>query len=287
MARLNRWMALPRWRGRIGGRSDVQPRWPQLLEYALIALMLVQLVALLWLVVTPVGPFGQWQGKQAVIADASTRSQLLGGYDLFYPSADGATGPQNITSLALKLYGVRINEGSGLGSAIIAGSDEVQNSYAVGDEIAPGVMLKSVSFDHVVITHNGAEESIFLDQSGPVEPVAASTPATMPADDGSGNGPGAASAVAADNSAEALKSSIGFGPRMSGGRLTGIVVARKGAGFDAAGFRAGDVITQINGRPISSASDLAGVQQAIVPGARISVMVERGAQIVPLAIMVQ
>lgn len=276
--------------GRSAGRDAALPHWSVVLEYALIALFLVQLVRFVWVVITPVGPLGDWQGKQAVIADAATRSGLLRGYDAFYPAAGNAGGAQNVTSLALKLYGVRINEGSGLGSAIIAGEDDVQNSYAVGDEIQPGVTLKSVLFDHVVISRNGADEMIFLDQSTPVESAQVASVSVDPAG-GAGSSEGQPVADATGNkgplTADVLRAGVGFGPRMSGRNLTGIVVTRKGPGFDAAGFRAGDIITHIGGRPISSASDLAGVQEALVPGARISVMVERGAQSVPLAILVQ
>lgn len=265
--------------------------WPRLLELALAALLLVQLVRLVWTVLTPVGPLGEWRGRHAPIPSAQARAALFRGFDPFYPAsgAGAGAGTQNVTSLALTLFGVRVNEGSGLGSAIIAGSDGVQNSYAIGDEIAPGVTLKAVLFDHVLIDRGGVEETIFLDQSTPVAPVA--TPqgdaqagaAAFRAADGSGP----ARPVAGSLTVEALKGGIGFGPRMSDGRITGIVVSQRGPGFEAAGFRAGDIITQINGRPVGSADDLSVLQQALVPGARISVMVERGADVVPLAILVQ
>jgi general secretion pathway protein C len=65
------------------------------------------------------------------------------------------------------------------------------------------------------------------------------------------------------------------------------VLTTRGAGFRAAGFQPGDVVTQINGQPIGSASDLAVLQNQIVPGARISLMVERGAAVVPIALTLQ
>ena len=87
----------------------------------------------------------------------------------------------NVTSLSLKLYGIQLNEASGSGSAIIAGADGVQMSYALGDEIVPGVKLKAVFFDHVLLDRGGAEESLFIDQSSPAPeaggpPVAGTTP---------------------------------------------------------------------------------------------------------------
>lgn len=263
--------------------------WPRLVELALAALLLVQIVRLLWVVLTPVGPMGEWRGRHAAIPPSDARAALFRGFDPFYPAPRAGAATQNVTSLALTLFGVRVNEGSGLGSAIIAGGDGVQNSYAIGDEVVPGVTLKAVLFDHVVIDRGGVEEMIFLDQSTPVAPA-----------DPSSDDDGARSVVfrAADGSnparpaggrltVDALKAGIGLGPRLGDGRVTGILVSQKGPAFDAAGFRAGDVITRINGRPVGSADDLSVLQQALAPGARISLMVERGAEVVPLAIMVQ
>jgi len=268
--------------------SGARSFWPRGVELLLIALLLVQLVRLFWIMLTPAGPLGEWRGRHAVLLPADARGSLFRGFDPFYPAPRMDAGTQNVTSLALTLFGVRVNEGSGLGSAIIAGADGVQTSYAIGDEVAPGVTLKAVLFDHVVIDRGGVEETIFLDQSAPVTPVDPSSSdesrsAVFRAADGSGP----ARPVPGSLTADALKAGIGFGPRLSDGRVTGIIVSQKGPAFEAAGFRAGDVVTQINGRPVGSADDLSVLQRGLAPGARISMMVERGAEVVPLAIMVQ
>lgn len=260
--------------------------WSKWLELALIAVLVVQLARLLWTIVTPLGPTDTWQGRHATFLSAPQREQLFSSFDAFYRTPVASSGTANVTSLALTLHGIRVNEGSGLGSAIIAGSDSVQNSYAVGDEIQPGVSLKAVAFDHVTIDRNGIEESIFLDQSEPVTPSVPdnqsekepSSPTVTQAETQRAKG-----AVILDD----IKSGVGFGPRISDGRITGLLVSRKGAGFETAGFRDGDVITQINGRPINAADDLAVLQNSLVPGARISLMVERGANVVPIAMIIQ
>jgi len=141
-----------------------------------------------------------------------------------------------------------------------------------------------------VIDHAGAEETLFLDQSSPVPP-AGGRPDEEGGDASGGVPPSSASPpakpVASSLTVPVLKAGVGFGPRISNGRITGIVLSRKGPGFEAAGFRAGDIITQVNGRDIGSADDLAALQQALTPGARIGLTVERGAQAVPIAIVVQ
>jgi general secretion pathway protein C len=83
--------------------------------------------------------------------------------------------------------------------------------------------------------------------------------------------------------AETLQKSIGFAPRNEGGRVTGIVLQARDDGtmLRLAGFQAGDIVVGINGRPVSSAADIAF---QIRPGARLSVEVERGGAKVPIAL---
>lgn len=272
------------------GRSEagrLTALWPRLLELLLVLFLIIQAVRLMWTILTPVGLLGDWQNNKAAILSAPMRERLFRTFDAFYPAPVARADTQNVTSLALTLFGVRINEGSGLGSAIIGAEDGVQDSYAVGDEIQPGVTLKSVAYDHVIIDRGGVEESIFLDQSDPVTPV------ERP-DDGEKTGSSvfttAPSKIVPDRKAlslDEIKSAVGFGPRMSNGRITGLLVTPKGEAFQTAGFREGDVITQVNGTPVSGAGDAAVLQQALVPGARVSLMVERGADEVPIVIMVQ
>tara|TARA_R110000868_G_scaffold187717_1_gene430275 strand:+ start:1464 stop:2333 length:870 start_codon:yes stop_codon:yes gene_type:complete len=254
------------------------------LEWLMLALLAIQIARLLWAIVTPVDSFGNWQGRQAVIPSTAERQTLFTQFDPFFRTPNAASGTPVVTSLSITVYGIRVNEGSGLGSAIIATPDGVQNSFAVGDEILPGVKLKSVSFDHIVIDRGGAEETVFLDQSQ-AAPLA--DPASVPPASG-GTGQSVPSPVALqDLTAAAIKSDIGFSPRSESGRITGVVLSPKGPAFQRAGFLAGDIVTQINGRPISSASDLQVLQGQISPGARLSLIVERGASTVPIALTLQ
>ena len=274
----------------VRGWSERRPRglppfdgW-RLLERGLLMLLALQLVRLVWAVVVPVGSFGPWEGRQAQILSPSARQALFASFDPFFrsdaptPSGDGV-----VTSLALTLYGVRVNEGSGLGSAIIASPDGVQNSFAVGDEIMPGVVLKAVAFDHVTIDRGGAEEQIFIDQSTPA-PAAAPEGGAPSVDASPSPGEGSVAPIGSGPTADSLKRDIGFAPRMQNGRVTGLAVSAKGPGFTSAGFRPGDIVTQINGQPIG---DLQSIQNQIAPGARLSLTVERGAAVASVNLIVQ
>ncbi|WP_336960057.1 type II secretion system protein N [Sphingobium aquiterrae] len=261
--------------------------WLSLGEMLLLALLAVQLARLVWAIVTPVGAFGAWTGRQAVIAPMAARQALFAAYDPFFPGTAAAQGGNAVvTSLSITLFGTRVNEGSGQGSAIIATPDGVQQSFAVGEEIMPGVILKSVHFDHVTIDRGGTEETVFIDQSqaAPIaDPAAGGQGGAVPA---APPPPGASQAPAAIT-AQAVKADIGLAPRMDGGRVTGLVLQSKGPAFQAAGFRPGDIVTEVNGRRIGSAGDIQTLQGQIVPGARLSLTVERGAAVVPIALILQ
>lgn len=146
---------------RLIGRARGVNGW-SLLELALIALIALQVARLIWTAATPVGPLGEWSGAASARGDAS--SAVLATFDPFF-RLSGAAGPVTVTSLNLKLFGIRQDQASGRGSAIIAGSDGQQRSIAVGEEIEPGVTLKSVDFDSVTISRGGADEQLFMDQS--------------------------------------------------------------------------------------------------------------------------
>jgi general secretion pathway protein C len=270
-------------RGRAGAIPAID--WLALLERALLVLLALQLLRLVWAVVVPVGSFGPWEGRQAQILPPSARQALFASFDPFFRTgAPQQAGSGVVTSLALTLYGVRVNEGSGLGSAIIAAPDGVQNSFAVGDEIMPGVVLKAVMFDHVTIDRGGAEEQIFIDQSTPAPEA---TPAPTQGAGWQSAAPPPPAAPGAGPTVDSLKREIGFAPRLQNGRVTGVAVMAKGPAFAGAGFRPGDIISQVNGQPIGSAGDLQALQNQIAPGARLSLTVERGAAVASVNIIVQ
>ncbi len=237
-------------------------------------LLAIQVARLFWVIVTPVGPLGNWKAPSVNVVPASARVALFSGFDPFFRNDQPVTGSANVTSLSIILFGIRANESSGGGSAIIAGEDGVQNSYAVGEEVAPGVILDAVAFDHVILSRGGVKESLYLDQSVPAETV---SPSQTP-----GSSAPASSSGGALN-AETIQKSIGFAPRNEGGRVTGIVVQPRddGSMLRLAGFQAGDIVVAVNGRPVSSAADIAS---QLRPGARLSIEVERGGSKVPIAL---
>ncbi|MEM1132482.1 MAG: type II secretion system protein N [Pseudomonadota bacterium] len=261
--------------------------WP--IAIILGVLLLIQLVRLILLLITPVTPLGEWQPNQAEPMPMAARTAVLTRFNPFDRSSVASSdGPaEAVTALDLELYGIRINNASGGGSAIIAGSDGVQESYSVGDEIMSGVTLAAVEFDHVILDRNGRRESLFIDQSGDVQPVLPPTGNSASADTASPR-PSAESGSATPPATVALDNTIAFTPRAESGKITGIAVAAQGDGsaFEKFGFRQGDVIVEYDGRPVRSADDVTAMIAKSRPGGRFSVMVERGGQVLPIAIIV-
>jgi general secretion pathway protein C len=260
--------------------------WPRRLLLGGLALVLiVQIVRLVYALVTPASPVGDWRPKMPVEMAASARNELFARVDPFYrtiPTGEG--GSSQVTSLQIQLFGIRMSTGSGDGSAIIAGSDGVQNSIGVGEEIQPGVKLAAVHFDHVEIDNAGKRELLYLDQAVGAAVAAGTAPPTLSAPQETNAQIGGTIPL----SPASVRAGISFSPRTEGGRVTGIAVGQQGDGsaFQAAGFRNGDVIRSINGTPVNAAGDVVGLGAQVQPGARLSLEVERGAGTVPIAIII-
>ena len=245
-----------------------------LAEIGLLALLAGQCARLTWTIATPVAPLGDWRpAEPAIPADPAG---VLRDFDAFF-RISGAQGPRAVTSLNVKLFGVRVDEATGRGSAIVAGPDGVQESVSVGEEIAPGVKLTAVAFDHITIERGGAPEDLFLEQAD-AAPDAPTFGA--PAADGSPRRGG----VTADQ----FSTEIGFVPRIDGGRVSGLAVRPQGSGeaFRAAGLRDGDVLTSLGGRPVTGQSDLQRIARDYPRGGLVPLVVERGGATLPLSVQV-
>ncbi len=235
---------------------------PSVLVSALLLLCVGLAARLFWVIFAPIGPVGDW--KPSIVSNRSLPQDRIVGFDPFF-RLQTAQDTVAVTSLAVKLFGVRVDSASGRGSAIIATPDGVQSSFAVGDEVMPGVILKQVAFDNVILERQGKAEQVFLDQSGVMS--SAAVPSTQLA--------------AAPPSTSAFQDAVAITPQMADGRVAGLAIAPKGDGarFKAAGFENGDVIVAVNGVPVSDPTAM----NVIGSGSpSMSIDVERGGRRIPI-----
>ena len=240
------------------------------LEIGLLSLLALQCARLAWAAVTPVGPIGEWKIPTS-LGGSPTTTLALGDFDPFFRLQNAAAAaPVVVTSLAVQLFGVRVDRASGRDSAILSTPDGLQSSFAVGDEIMPGVRLAAVREDGVTLERNGQREQLFLDQSVPA------ANATPPG--GATGGVGAPTAGGG--------STAGFTPRLVNGQVSGLTVSDPPSLLLQAGVRPGDVVTSINGAGISNAADATGLASGLTPGTSVNVQVERGGQLIPITVTV-
>jgi general secretion pathway protein C len=241
------------------------------LELTLLVLIAVQAARLIWTLVTPVGPVGDWKAPGAVALPSGAAA--LSEFDPFF-RLSGEAGPAVVTSLNLKLYGVREDRATGRGSAIIALPDGTQRSFAVGEEVMPGVTLAEVGFDSVTINRSGTLEQIFLDQSPPVQGAApGSTPAPTQAQP----------ATPPPAPTPAGGPPVQLQPRMRGGQIDGIIInpgSDGGQALRAAGLAPGDVIVSVAGQRVRSIEQA----HALMSGSGSTVTVERGGSTVAMRV---
>jgi len=243
------------------------------LEYLMLAAVAMAVARLVWTIVTPVGPFGNWAPPAKVAAMVDTAA--LGSFDPFFRTAAGG-GDAAVSTLGLTLLGTRVDMVSGRGSAIIATEDGKQSSFAVGEAVLPGVVLKSVAFDAATLDRNGALESLFLDQSSGGAPV---TPDTAPSVTAR-----PANAVPATIRPR-LAADIMVTPRLRGSTITGYVLNPKGSGaaFAAAGLLPGDVLVSVDGTPVTEVADPSSLARRLDAGG-VAVGLERGGGVIKLGI---
>lgn len=226
------------------------PRIYGTVELGAMALAATSGAYLVWTILTPVGAYGDWQVIGARGFDPAADMAVLARFDPF--NRGTAVGATNVvTALPLKLFGISLNTASGRGSAIIE-VETLQSSFAVGDEVMAGVVLKAVAFDHVVLTRGGVEELLYVDQSTPAETVAPEGTASAPAPGGM--------------TLDALAASVRATPRVQNGQTTGLVLsAADPAQLSAAGFEPGDIVTRVNGEAVTSIEEL--LERAATPRA--------------------
>jgi general secretion pathway protein C len=239
------------------------------IEIALTIALAYQAAQFFWITLGPVAPFVPSLPLER-ISEHELAGLTRGNPFLPRHGAEAADTPADNSGYTL--YGVRAGGKDG-GSAIIAAAGSQQSLYAVGEEVAPGLRLKSVASDHAILAQGARTIRLSMPQgttlSIPTVPSylasAAHAPAYSPQ----------AGAVKIDPKKFLAES--GLRPRTVNGKITGYTLIPRGEGMilKRAGLAEGDVLTALNGNSITP-ERYSELEQELLSGPEVSLTVERG-----------
>jgi general secretion pathway protein C len=245
-------------------------------ELFLIFLIAMETARLIWAIVTPVDPLGGWIESRGRAQAPSTT--ILRTFDPFFRNGAAGSSPAVVTSLNLKLFGIRSDQVSGRGSAIIGLPDGTQSSYGIGEEILPGVTLAEVATDSVTISRGGAREQLFLEQGQSAPAEAGALSSSMPPSPPSAEPAGDVQPGPSSGGTDALLTDLQSSPQTENGKIVGVsVTPRSSRGpFSMSGLQPGDVIISVGGQPIAGDNLQTVLGQAIARGQAVPLQVRRG-----------
>ena len=239
------------------------PNSLMLLEAALVIALAVQAVRLFWMMVTPAGAFGPAPVSAPVPVRADVA--ILARFDPFFrgvPDGGASVGAGGFT-----LFGVRM--AANRSTAILATPDGRQDSFALGQSIAPGVVLSAVERDHVILTRGGMRVRVAFQTPAPTAPTAHVPP------------PGPATQMEQGGTIvpRDFLSQTGFEPQMQGGEVRGYAVSPRDGGkiLAAAGLQPGDVIRAINGQVLGR-HRFEEIESEFSGASQVEFTIERGGQ---------
>jgi len=156
------------------------------------------------------------------------------------------------TTLSLQLRGVVASENAKNGWAIVADGRAQEKTYFVDDAIdgAGGTRLHAVYGDRILLNRGGRLETLRLPRELPANSV--TTRATTP---GPAVAPNSLRDVISEN-ASRITDVIRVAPHIEQGQMLGFRInpGRQREQFEALGLQPGDVVTDINGTPMTDPS---------------------------------
>lgn len=232
----------------------LRARWTGLLNLALAALLCWQLAHWTWLFLAPTVP------RPVAAASAPDPGQLLEtlrSAHLFGNAAESGKLPQAhpLTPLNLRLSGVFAATGKLSAVAIINVENKGDLPFMNGDRILPDVTLEQVRPDHAVLSRGGVMEKLPLEQKGPPLKLQHAATQLNVRQEGEGRFGISQSDLRKMLSDPRQLAGAGHVKPVPG---QGVRVEEAGAGslIRQLGLQGGDLIRQINGKPVGQAADL-------------------------------
>jgi len=265
---------------------------PPLLAFLLLLVLAYQLAGLLWaLMPTPRG--AAWHPPSvenptrrtsdgfnaATIDDAA----LFGRYKAPANPSVAALASAPDTQLNLQLLGILANRLVPQESrALINGGSGGEKPFAIGDDISPGVALKAIFPDRVVLARKGRLETLRLDRNRPSR----SSDVPIAVDRGAAGNAGAklsqirnqllANPSRAGDFIRVQPVSGANGQGLQGYR---IYPGPNRSAFNASGLHPGDLVTAVNGVTLDNPAQTLQLLSQLSQAQSVSLSIKRGSQI--------
>jgi general secretion pathway protein C len=195
------------------------------------------------------------------------------------------------TRLNLTLKGLVALDSQEEALAIIAKGQGDEQAYKVGETVPGGAVLHEIYADRVILQRGGRFETLTLPkermagEKAPATLTTNRTPASLRPPEANRSRPPSTRRLQAvresilNNPQEAMQL-INAQPVMDGGQLKGYRVnpGRDRRLFSSVGLRPGDIVTSVNGIPLSDRTQMGKLFDQLTSAAKLDVTVERGGQ---------
>lgn len=191
------------------------------------------------------------------------------------------TGSQNApdTTLALTLHGIVAGHGPQDSRALIVANGD-EEPYALGAQLPGGAVIRAIYPDRVMLERGGRVEALRLpkDSSGGVN-TGPTPPDMQPPMNALPQNLGQLRQAIANNP-ERLMDAVRAMPVMQQGKLTGyrIYPAGNPSIFNQLGLRPGDVVTSINGIPLTDPAQSMRILASVKTSEQVSITLLRNGQ---------
>lgn len=262
------------------------PHLPNIANAVLVVLIGLAAARLFWLL-WPVAPLPVTADLAVHRPDAGTAPPVdvdaIAGAHLFgeraaVDRAGGAEIEAPETRLNLSLTGI-VSSRSGTRSwALIRGDKREQKAYAVDDGVAPGVTLRAIYADRVILDRGGRYETLTLERDKTPEGVRRVTRDER-ITGGAAEKLGGIRRVVLNDPAK-IAQYIRLQPERRDGNLVGyrIYPGRERALFRDLGLQPGELVTAVNGIALDNAGGNMQVLRTLSEAGSVSVTLERGGE---------
>lgn len=262
---------------------------PPVASLVLVVALAAQLGSLFWTLI-PLPERARWapapgfvdpsQTSAAFSIEALAGAHLFGAYEAVASTQSLANAPD--TQLNFTLIGILAGSRENESRALISKDNDDGAPYGLGQDVAPGVSLQAIFPDRVILSRGGKLETLRLDKDAPSSNIIPAGPSATVGGEVQEGTPAAAQMLAQIKTqvlSDPTKAAnfIRVQPLSGEGGLKGYRVypGPDRNGFSAAGLKAGDVVTAINGVPLSDPGQALQLLQNLSTASQVTLSVDR------------